>query len=166
MYQFYLCSAYLSFTWHCIRLPSVRIMAVSCMRKCHWRNYCGAYTRCWAGISKQTMGRRPLLCNSAVNTFPLKRLRMQRWKRGFVYAVRAEELKAENWGNNSVELCKGGWEEKIRAQEAEKSPLLEAAARQRLLKPQQPGEDLECSYLCMVEISDIAVITCTSEWCV
>jgi hypothetical protein len=47
----------------------------------------------------------------------------------------------------------------------EESPLLEAFARERLLKTLQAGEDLACSDLWIVGISDRAVITCSSEWC-
>jgi hypothetical protein len=85
--------------------------------------------------SKQTMGRRPLLWdgavntplqqesyatnvkwevishpflgNGSVNTFPRQRLCMQRGKRGVVYAVRVEELQRKrNGAASSVELCK------------------------------------------------------------
>jgi hypothetical protein len=47
--------------------------------------------------------------------------------------------------------------------EAEESPLLRAVTKQQLVKTLQAGEDLVCSEL---EISDSAVITFSSEWCV
>jgi hypothetical protein len=52
-----------------------------------------------------------------------------------------------------------------RSWEAEESPLLEADAREQLLKIQQAGKRLSgcCGYLYTVEISDSAVITCSSE---
>jgi hypothetical protein len=52
------------------------------------------------------------------------------------------------------------------AQEAEECPLLEALARERLVKALQAGEDLVCSDLWNVEISDNTAITCSYEWCV
>jgi hypothetical protein len=54
------------------------------------------------------------------------------------------------------------------AREAEESPLLEAVARERLLKTQQAGNRLSgcCGDLKNVEIRDGAVITCSSEWCI
>jgi hypothetical protein len=45
--------------------------------------------------------------------------------------------------------------------ETEESPLLEAVTRKWLVKTQQAGKDLACA----VEISDGAVITCSSELC-
>jgi hypothetical protein len=52
--------------------------------------------------------------------------------------------------------------------EAEESPLLEAVARERLLKITQAGKILSgcCGDLLSVEISDSAAITCNSEWCI
>jgi hypothetical protein len=44
--------------------------------------------------------------------------------------------------------------------------MLEAAARERNVKTLQVEENLACSDLQSVEISDSAVITCNSEWCV
>jgi hypothetical protein len=54
------------------------------------------------------------------------------------------------------------------ALEAKGSPLLEAVARERLLKTQQAGKRLSgcCGDLWIVEISGGAVITCSSESCV
>jgi hypothetical protein len=40
------------------------------------------------------------------------------------------------------QFCKGGCEDRIRVHEAEESPLLEAVARERLVKPQQAGKGL------------------------
>jgi hypothetical protein len=40
------------------------------------------------------------------------------------------------------EFCKGGCEDGICAREAEESPLLEDAARERLMKAQQAGKGL------------------------
>jgi hypothetical protein len=51
-------------------------------------------------------------------------------------------------------------------QEAEESSLLEAVAREQLLKILQAGEDLACSDLRIVEISSSAVVICSTEWCV
>jgi hypothetical protein len=48
--------------------------------------------------------------------------------------------------------------------EADESPLLKAAARERLLKTLQAEKDLTRSDLRIVEISDSAVIG--FEWCV
>jgi hypothetical protein len=45
--------------------------------------------------------------------------------------------------------------------EAVESPLLEAVMRERLVKTQQAGKGLASA-----EISDGAVITCSSQWCV
>jgi hypothetical protein len=47
--------------------------------------------------------------------------------------------------------------------EAEQSPLLEAVASKRLVKTLQAGEDFACSDPCSVEISDSAVIACSSQ---
>jgi hypothetical protein len=44
---------------------------------------------------------------------------------------------------------------------AEESPLLEAVARERLVKTYKAGKGL----LCAVVISGVAVIICSSEWC-
>jgi hypothetical protein len=56
----------------------------------------------------------------------------------------------------------------MRAREAAESPLLEAVGREQLLKIQQAGKRLSdcCGDLYSVEISNSAVITCSSEWCV
>jgi hypothetical protein len=45
-----------------------------------------------------------------------------------------------------VEFCTGGCEETTLAREAEESPLLETAARERLMKIQQAGERLSGCY--------------------
>jgi hypothetical protein len=50
--------------------------------------------------------------------------------------------------------------------EAEESPLLEVVALERLLETLQSREDLACSGFYSVKISDSAVITCSSMWCV
>jgi hypothetical protein len=50
--------------------------------------------------------------------------------------------------------------------EAEESPLLEAVTKQRLVKTLKAGEGLACCDLKSVEISESAVIACSSEWCV
>jgi hypothetical protein len=42
--------------------------------------------------------------------------------------------------------------------------LLEAIAKEQLMRTQQAGEDLALSDLWSVEISDSAVMTCSSEW--
>jgi hypothetical protein len=47
----------------------------------------------------------------------------------------------DNWGIR-VQFCTGICEERTRAREAEESSLLEAAARERLVKTQQAGKDL------------------------
>jgi hypothetical protein len=52
------------------------------------------------------------------------------------------------------------------AREAEESPLLEAVAREQLLKTLRTGEDLVfAAVICSVKISGGAVITCSSESC-
>jgi hypothetical protein len=57
----------------------------------------------WAVISD------PFLGNGSVNMFPRQWLHMQQEKQGDVYTVHAKEFKKkENWGNQSVKLCKGG----------------------------------------------------------
>jgi hypothetical protein len=43
---------------------------------------------------------------------------------------------------NSVELCKGGCEDRTQKREAEEFSLLEAVARERLVKTQQAGKCL------------------------
>jgi hypothetical protein len=50
--------------------------------------------------------------------------------------------------------------------EAEESPLLEAVARERLLKILQARVGVVCIDFYSMEISDIAVITSNSGWCV
>jgi hypothetical protein len=41
-----------------------------------------------------------------------------------------------------VQFCTGGYEDRTRAREAEESPLVEAIARERLMKTQQAGKCL------------------------
>jgi hypothetical protein len=60
----------------------------------------------------------------------------------------------------------GGCDKRTWAREAEESPLLEAAAREQLLKTLQAGEHLACGDLWSVEISDSALIMCSSKWCI
>jgi hypothetical protein len=81
------------------------------------------------------------------------------------------DYKEANWGyivtcRLIVEFCNGGCGDRTWAREAEESPLLEAVARERLVKTQQAGERLSeyCGDLRSVEISDSAVITCSYEW--
>jgi hypothetical protein len=50
--------------------------------------------------------------------------------------------------------------------DAEESPLLGAVTKQRLVKTLQAGEDLACSDLKSVCVSDSVVITCSSESCI
>jgi hypothetical protein len=57
-----------------------------------------------------------------------------------------------------VEFCTGDCEERI----TEKFPLLEAVARELLMKTQQAGKELADA----VVISGGAVIACSSEWCI
>jgi hypothetical protein len=86
-----------------------------------------------------------------------------------VCAVCVEEFwKEENWGNQSNELCTGGYEDRTWVREAEGSPLLEAVTRERLVKTQPARKRLSgcCGDLWTVEISDGAVIACSSESCV
>jgi hypothetical protein len=66
------------------------------------------------------------------------------------------------------QFCMGGCEHRTWAREAEKSPILEAAARERLVKTQQARKRLSrcCDDLWVVEISGGAVIACSSESCV
>jgi hypothetical protein len=59
----------------------------------------------------------------------------------------------------------GGCDDRTLARETEKSPLLEAVARERLMN-QKAGKRLGgyCGDSRSVKISDSAVITCSSEW--
>jgi hypothetical protein len=50
-------------------------------------------SRCYAIIVRLAVILATFLSNGLVNTFLRQRLRMQRWRRGVAYAVRAEELK-------------------------------------------------------------------------
>jgi hypothetical protein len=52
--------------------------------------------------------------------------------------------------------------ERTSAREADESPLLEAVARERLVNTKQAGKYLEDD-VCIVEISNSAVIACSSE---
>jgi hypothetical protein len=61
--------------------------------------------------------------------------RLQQWKRG----VSTCPVLVESTG----EFYTGGCEERTWARETEESPLLEAVARKRLVKPQQAGKRLE-----------------------
>jgi hypothetical protein len=61
--------------------------------------FINVYSRCYATILRWSVISDPFPGNGSVNTFPQQRLHMQRWKRGVVYAVRDEEIKEENWGN-------------------------------------------------------------------
>jgi hypothetical protein len=67
-----------------------------------------------------------------------------------------------------AELDTGCCEDRTWAREAEKSPLLEAVARERPMKAQQAGKGLSgcCGDLKRVEISDSVVITYNYECCV
>jgi hypothetical protein len=58
---------------------------------------------------------------------------------GCLYMVRAEELSWKELGRPN-QFCTGGYEERIWAREAEESPLLEAVARERLVKTQQAAK--------------------------
>jgi hypothetical protein len=86
------------------------------------------------------------------------------WKRGVFCVTHAKMLWARQfeatspvelckWGSTVVELtvdkefCKGGCGKRTWAQEAEESPLLEAVAREQLLKTLQAGEYLVCNDL-------------------
>jgi hypothetical protein len=85
---------------------------------------------------------------------------------GCFCVVRAEMLEATDkvsWA--SVEFCMGGYEGRTWAREAEKSPLLKTAARERLVKTQQAGKGLaDAVVICkFVEISSGAVNACSSE---
>jgi hypothetical protein len=55
----------------------------------------------------------------------------------------------------TVEVCKGGCEDRTRAREDKESPLLEAVARERLMKTQQAGKRLSgcCGNLCRLAIA-------------
>jgi hypothetical protein len=66
------------------------------------------------------------------------------------------------------EFCTRGFEDRAWAREAEEFLLLEAVARERLVKTQQAVKSLSvcCDDLWIVEIGGGAVITCTSESCV
>jgi hypothetical protein len=58
----------------------------------------------------------------------------------------------------SVQYGKRTW-----AREDEESPLLEAVSRKRLMKKLQAGEDLACSDLQSVEISDSVIVICSYD---
>jgi hypothetical protein len=60
---------------------------------------------------------------------------------GCFYVVRAEELSLRQLGQPS-QFCTGVCEERTWAREAEKSPLIEAVARERLVKTQQDEKGL------------------------
>jgi hypothetical protein len=47
--------------------------------------------------------------------------------------------------------------------EAEESPLLEAVTRKRLVKTLKAGEDLACSDLYSVEVSDSVIVICSYD---
>jgi hypothetical protein len=69
-------------------------------------------------------------------------------------------------GTKSVarQFCTVSCEDKTQAREGEESPLLEAAAGERLVKTQQAGKDLAGTVIFLiVEISGGAVITCNSK---
>jgi hypothetical protein len=106
----------------------------------------------WAAISVAFVG------NVSVSTFPWQRLRIQRGKRGVIYAVHAEDLKRresgqsvklssareaeKRWGYSWVDswqdFCTGDCDKRAWGREAKESALLEAVARQR----QQAGRGL------------------------
>jgi hypothetical protein len=108
------------------------------------------------------------------------------WKRGAFHVVRGEILWAEqfeatsqlssaraaekrwrySWVVSWRRVCTGGCDKGTGAREAEESE--EAVARERLIKTQPVEKRLSwCSGdLWSVEISDSAVTTCSSEWCV
>jgi hypothetical protein len=77
-----------------------------------------------------------------------------------------------SWGTQPVVswvvFYTGGYEESTWAHEAEEFPLLEAVARERLVKTEQAGKGLSGCYgdLWIVEISSGAAIACSSESCV
>jgi hypothetical protein len=66
------------------------------------------------------------------------------------------------------EFCMGDCEDRTWEREAEESPLLEAVAKEQLMKTQQAGKSLSrcCGDLWIVEISGDAVKACNSESCV
>jgi hypothetical protein len=80
-------------------------------------------------------------------------------------ARQAQKRRRCSWVDK--EFCTGGCDKRTWAHEAEESPLLEAVARERLVKT-AGWKRLSrcCGDLWSVEISDSAVITCSSEWCV
>jgi hypothetical protein len=53
--------------------------------------YCSVYSCWYATIVTWAVTSNPFLGNGSVNTFPRERLRMQRGKRGVVYAIRAAQ---------------------------------------------------------------------------
>jgi hypothetical protein len=83
-------------------------------------------------------------------------------KRGVIHA---EMLWAGQFEATSlVEFCKGGGNKRTWAREAEESPLLEAVARERLVRTQQAGKGLAITVvICSVEITDRVVITCSGS---
>jgi hypothetical protein len=114
----------------------------------------------------------PLLCNKRINSgvcdsfignglvnmFPRQGIRTQSyyWKRDFLLGpcqvgirktIRATKLVISI--QLRVEFCKGGCEDRTWAREAEESSLLEAVARERLMKTQQAGRGLSvcCGYV-------------------
>jgi hypothetical protein len=60
---------------------------------------------------------------------------------GCFYVVHAEELSGRQLGQTSL-FCTGVCEDRTRAREAEESLLLEAVAKEQLVKTQQAGKDL------------------------
>jgi hypothetical protein len=81
---------------------------------------------------------------------------------------RYSELTVDSWQLTEVQLRDISRTVTMWAREAKESQLLEAVARQRLLKAQQAGKKLSwcCGDLWIVEISSGAVSTCSSEWCI
>jgi hypothetical protein len=64
---------------------------------------------------------------------------------------------------DQVQFCTGAWEERTWAHGAEESPLLEAVAREKLVKTKQAGKSLAGDNLWIVDIRRGAVITCIFE---
>jgi hypothetical protein len=112
----------------------------------------------------------PLLGNDSVNTFPLlgsTLLIMQQLnytvETWCFYVVSAS---GQSY-NQIVQFCTGRCEERTWPREAEESPLLEAVARERLVKTQQAGRRLSgcCGDLWIVGIGDGSVIACSTKSC-
>jgi hypothetical protein len=125
-----------------MRLPTVLFQA-------HYVNtkYCGVLSRCWLGTSKKTTKQYLLIDNrfligkytiavTQTNLFPRKELNSNR---GTVFLCGPGRNVTTEASLGVSHSCTGVCEERTRAREAEESPLLEPAERERLVKQAGKG---------------------------